>query len=306
MSSSIVSLNLHLRMANVPDHLRHLIVDIAEASKYIVREVWHGKLGEAESHNQFGEKQLEMDVLSDSILERHLRENELVASYASEEHAELVDLHPKGHYTVVFDPLDGSSLVDANFAIGTIVGIYNKGDVVGKTPREQLAALYIVYGPRTILIYSLGQGKGVHQFFLNDVGEFVLDREFLGVGDDAKIYAPGNIAAASENPAYKKLLDQWIARKMTLRYSGAMVSDIHHILAKGNGIFVNLGGGKYPQGKLRLVFECGPFALLIEEAGGASSNGEKSLLDLKITSLDQRTQIITGSKNEVEKVVQEL
>ncbi|HLD08144.1 MAG TPA: class 1 fructose-bisphosphatase [Candidatus Peribacterales bacterium] len=306
MSPSIVSLNLHLRNAGAKDHLRHLITDIAEASKYIVREVWHGKLGEADSSNQFGETQLEMDVLSDSILERHLRENELVASYASEEQPELVELHPKGPYTVVFDPLDGSSLVDVNFAIGTIVGIYERGDPVGKTPRGQLAALYIVYGPRTILIYSLGKGKGVHQFFLNDVGEFVLDREFLGIGDEAKNYAPGNIAAASENLAYKKIIDQWIQRQLTIRYSGGMVPDIHHIFAKGNGIFVNLGGGKYPNGKLRLVFECGPFAFLIEEAGGASSNGKKSLLDLKIESLDQRTQIIAGSKNEVEDVLSKL
>ncbi len=301
--STLVSLNLHLRKASAPDHLRHLIVDIAEAAKYIVQEVWHGKTGMAGSSNQFGEDQLQVDVLSNQILERHLLENELVASYASEEQPELVELHKKGPYTVVFDPLDGSSLVDANFAIGTIVGIYEKGDVVGRTPREQLAALYVVYGPRTTLTYSLGQGKGVHQFVLNAVGEFVLDREFVGIGDEAKVYAPGNIAAASENAAYKKLVDQWIERKMTLRYSGGMVPDIHHIFAKGNGIFVNLGGGKYPQGKLRLVFECGPLAFLIEEAGGASSNGERSLLDLKIESLDQRCQIIVGSTKEVQRTV---
>ena len=299
---TIVSLDYHLRTAGAPDHLRHVITEVARAAKYIVREVWHGTTGAAGSENSFGEMQLHVDVLSNMILEKQLSESALVHSYASEEKPELVMLHEKGEYTVVFDPLDGSSLVDTNFAIGTIVGIYPKGDLLGRTPREQLAALYVVYGPRTALIYSLGQGKGVHQFILNDIGEFVLDRAYLGVGDDAKVYAPGNIAAASENAVYKMLIDQWIELKMTLRYSGGMVPDIHHILAKGNGIFLNLGGGKYPNGKLRLLYECGPFAFLIEEAGGASSDGKASLLDQKIESLDQRTQIIVGSKSEVKSV----
>jgi len=305
MPATIVSLDYHLRTSGASDHLRHVIIEIARAAKYIVREVWHGTTGVAGSENSFGEEQLTMDVLSNMLLEKQLSESALVHSYASEEKPELVMLHEQGEYTAVFDPLDGSSLVDTNFAIGTIVGIYPKGDLIGRTPREQLAALYIVYGPRTALIYSLGSGKGVHQFILNDVGEFVLDREYLGVGDDAKIYAPGNIAAASENAAYKTLINQWIERKMTLRYSGGMVPDIHHIFAKGNGIFLNLGGGKYPNGKLRLLYECGPFAFLMEEAGGASSDGKNSLLCQTIVSLDQRTQIILGSKNEV-KIVEKL
>ena len=248
-SHSIISLDYHLRVAGAPDHLRHVINEVARASKYIVREVWQGSAGFAGSQNQFGEDQLQVDILSNMIIEKQLTESALVHSYASEEKPELVMLHENGHYTVVFDPLDGSSLVDTDFAIGTIVGVYPKGDVVGRSPREQIAALYIIYGPKTVLIYSLGGGNGVHQFVLNSIGEFVLDREYLGAGDDAKVYAPGNIAAASENGAYKMLLDQWIARKMTLRYSGGMVPDIHHIFAKGNGIFVNLGGGKFPQGR---------------------------------------------------------
>ena len=299
---STVSLNFHLRKSEAPDHLRHLIVDLARAAKYIVREVWHGKLGKAGTQNQFDEEQVELDVLSNQIIEQHLCENDLVACFASEEEGEIVELHPNAPYSVVFDPLDGSSLVDTNFAIGTIVGIYNGKEIMGRTAREQVGALYILYGPRTTLTYSLGGGKGVHEFVLNDVGEFVLSREFLGVGDEAKVYAPGNISAAAEVPAYKHLIIQWIAEKKTLRYSGCMVPDIHHILSKGNGVFCNIGGAKYPEGKLRLAFECGPFAFLVEEAGGASSNGEKSILDIPIEAVDQRTQIIVGSKNEVERV----
>lgn len=299
---SVISLNYHLRKAEAPDHLRHLVVDIARASKYIVEKMWHGTTEKAGSKNVFGEEQVKLDVLSNTIIEQHLCENDLVCCYASEEESEIVELHPDAPYSVVFDPLDGSSLVDANFAIGTIVGIYEGKEILGKKPREQAAALYVLYGPRTTLTYSLGGGKGVHQFVLNDIGEFVLDKEFLGVGDDAKVYAPGNISAAAEVPAYMDLITEWIKEKKTLRYSGCMVPDVHHILVKGNGVFCNLGGAKYPNGKLRLAFECGPFAFLIEEAGGVSSTGKGSVLDVVLERIDQRVPIIVGSKNEVERV----
>lgn len=299
---SVISLNYHLRKAGAPDHLRHLVVDIARASKYIVEKVWHGTTEKAGSENVFGEEQVKLDVLSNTIIEQHLCENDLVCCYASEEESEIVELHPNAPYSVVFDPLDGSSLVDANFAIGTIVGIYEGKEILGRKPREMVAALYVLYGPRTTLTYSLGGGKGVHQFVLNDIGEFVLDKEFLGVGDDAKVYAPGNISAAAEVPAYMNLITEWIKEKKTLRYSGCMVPDVHHILVKGNGVFCNLGGAKYPNGKLRLAFECGPFAYLIEEAGGASSTGKGSVLDVVLEKIDQRVPIIVGSRNEVERV----
>ena len=301
-----VSLNLHLRKNGAPDSLRHLIVDISRAGKYIVQNLWHGKIGLAGTSNTFGEDQMELDVLSNMIMEQHLCENNLVNCYASEEKGELVELHKDGPYSVVFDPLDGSSLIDVNFAVGTIIGIYEKGDVLGRKPREQVAALYIVYGPRTSLVYSLGEGKGVHQFVINDIGELILEREFLGIGDDAKIYSPGNISAAAEVPEYMNLIQEWIKEKKKLRYSGGMVPDVHHIFAKGNGLFCNIGGAKYPNGKLRLIYECGPFAFLIEEAGGSSSDGKTSILDVEITSLDQRTPFIAGSKNEVERVVKTL
>jgi sedoheptulose-bisphosphatase len=205
---------------------------------------------------------------------------------------------------VVFDPLDGSSLVDTNFAIGSIFGIYEGREIIGRTPREQVAVVYVLYGPRTVLVYSTGDG--VHEFLLNDIGEYVLLREYLGIGDAAKNYSPGNLRAVTDTPPYRQVLNRWLDEELTLRYSGCMVADIHHILAKGQGIFTNIGGGRYPEGKLRLVFECGPFAYLVEQAGGASSDGRESILRKKIESVDQRTPIIAGSKDEVERVVREL
>jgi len=295
-----ISLNYHLfHKAKAPDNLRHLIIDISRAAKYISYAIQTTDTGLSDNKNQFGEQQVKLDVLSDDIIRQHLCESNLVCCFVSEEQEDVIELEKDAPYTVVFDPLDGSSLVETNFAIGTIVGIY-EGDVMGKTPREQVAALYVLYGPRTVLVYSTGDG--VHEFLLNDVGEYVLLREYIGVGDDAKNYSPGNLRAINDNEAYKKVMMQWLDEEKTLRYSGCMVADIHHIFSKGQGVFTNVGGRKYPEGKLRLVFECGPFSYLMEQAGGVSSDGKNPILDKKIESVDARTPIIIGSKNEVEKL----
>ncbi|PIQ76516.1 fructose-bisphosphatase class I [Candidatus Peregrinibacteria bacterium CG10_big_fil_rev_8_21_14_0_10_49_24] len=292
-----LSLNYHLlHKSPAEDDLRHLIIDISRAAKYISYAIQTTETGLSGNTNQFGEEQLKLDVLSDDILRQHLCESGLVCCYISEEQKDVIELDSKAPYSVVFDPLDGSSLVDANFSIGTIVGIY-KGDVIGKTPREQVAAMYVLYGPRTILVYSTGDG--VHEFLLNDVGEYVLLREYLGIADNAKNYSPGNLRAVNENQAYKQVMATWMEEEKTLRYSGCMVADIHHIFSKGQGVFTNVGGSAYPEGKLRLVFECGPFAYLVEQAGGAASDGHVPILDKKITDIDMRTPLIVGSQNDV-------
>ena len=300
--SKRVSLNQHLfESGHASDDLRHLFNDIARAAKYIQRAIRTTEAGLAGSVNQFGEAQVKLDVLSNDIIKHELIESRLTATYISEEDDEVVELSKDAPYSVVFDPLDGSSLVEVNFAIGSIFGIYRGHEVIGRTPREQVAALYVIYGPRTLLVYSTG--NGVHEFILNDVGEFVLLRENLGIADDGKIFSPGNLAAVLDTPGYKATLDHWINEKMTLRYSGCMASDVHHVFSKGQGVFTNIGGAKYPDGKLRLVFECGPLAYLADQAGGTASDGEGMILDKKITSVDQRTPIIIGSTREVERVI---
>lgn len=285
----------------MPDALRHLIIDLSRAAKDISYAIQTTSTGLAGTKNQFGEEQVALDVLSDDIIRQYLCESEIVASYISEEQPEPIELQPNGSHSVVFDPLDGSSLVDANFSIGSIFGIYESNSVLGRTPREQVAALYMLYGPRTLLLYSTG--NGVHEFLLSDVGEFILLRENLTIEPNAKNYSPGNLRAVTENQSYRDMLDQWLNEQKTLRYSGCMVADIHHILSKGQGIFTNIGGGeRYPNGKLRLVFECGPFAYLVDQAGGSASDSTTNILDKRIETVDQRTQIIIGSKAEVERV----
>lgn len=287
-----------------PNSLRHLLLDIARACKYIHYAIRTTDAGLAGSTNQFGEQQVQLDVLSNELIEKQLRESVLVNSYISEEMQDVVELDSQAEYSVVFDPLDGSSLVEVNFAIGSIFGIYRGKDVLGRTGREMVAAAYCLYGPRTIFVCSTG--NGVHEFILNEVGEFALLRSYLGIGDTAKTFSPGNIGAAIDTPAYRALIETWTNEKFGLRYSGCMVADCHHVVSKGQGIFTNIGGSKYPQGKLRLVFECGPFAYLAEQAGGAARTGADDILDVRITDIDQRCPIIFGSKNEVDRVCRAL
>lgn len=295
------SLNEHLySKGKVPDDLRHLILHLSTAAKYIHSAIRTTEAGLAGTQNQFGEDQVKLDVVSNDIIQQHLCESRLVASYISEEEKEVIELDPKAPYSVVFDPLDGSSLVDANFAIGSIFGIYTGAEVIGRKPKDQVAALYVLYGPRTLLVYSTG--NGVHMFILNEVGEFVILREFLGVADTAKNFAPGNLGSILDDKPYHDLLHAWTKDKLTMRYSGCMVADVHHILSKGQGVFTYPAGSKYPEGKLRHVFECGPFSYLMQHAGGSASDGKASILDKKITEVDQRTPIIIGSTKEVERV----
>jgi len=299
------SLNAHLfEHGGVSDALRHLITHIARASKYISYAIHTTEAGLEGNVNQFGEEQQKLDVLSDDIVRQHLLESHLVSAYVSEEQPEMRELDSDAPYAVAFDPLDGSSLIEANFSIGSIFGIYEGNTIIGRKPAEQVAALYVLYGPRTLLVYSTG--NGVHMFILNEVGEYMLLESHLGVADDAKNYSPGNLRALDDNEGYKKTMDRWLSQKLTLRYSGCMVADIHHILSKGQGIFTNVGGSKYPDGKLRLAFECGPFSYLVEQAGGAASDGKQRILLKTITSIDQRTPLIIGSKNEVKRVISEI
>lgn len=262
-----------------------------------------GKL--AGTSNIYGEKQLALDVLANQIVLDELEKSGLVAAAASEEMEDMVHCAPSpldprsSTLVVVFDPLDGSSLVDVNLAVGSIFGIYPAGDLIGKTGDDQLAACFAVYGPRTTIVLTVK--KGAHEFRLADDGIFYLTKENLRVSETAKHFAPGNLRAAAERKEYLDLTNKWICEGLTLRYSGGMVPDINHILLKGDGIFTYPGYSKAPEGKLRLLYECNPMALLMEQAEGAASDGYGRILAQKIAGLHQRTPIYIGSKKEVER-----
>lgn len=289
----------HLRDQNISGNLVHLLCEIAEASKYVINAIRTGDLGVAGTSNLYGEEQLALDVLSDRIIRKRLQHSGVVCNIASEEMEEIfqVSSNPHGMFSVAYDPLDGSSLVDVNLAVGTIVGIYQGCDLL-QSGRKMVGALYILYGPRVSLVYSVG--KGVFEFTMNQLMEFTLSREHIRMQPSGDIYSPGGLRKkyCDTNERFIRYLE---AKGSKLRYSGGFVPDINQVLIKGKGVFMYPALIDSPQGKLRLLFELNPMAFLIEQAGGAATNGEIPILDIVPESLDQRSPIYIGCRDDVEK-----
>lgn len=293
----------HLKVLGVGDDLQKVIMSCAQGVFDIAGIVHTGAaLGYAGTQNIFGESQLKLDVASNDVLIAELNKLPSIHMIASEELDDEEMLHADGEFSVAFDPLDGSSLVDVNFAVGTIIAIYPKGSFVGKKASEMHAAVVAVYGPRTTLFVAIA-GKGAHQYLLTS-GGFELQKEKIQIDEEGRYFAPGNLRACAKNAQYKALVDYWLANQYTLRYSGGMVPDMNHILVKGMGIFTYPGYVDVPNGKLRLLYECGTMGFLMVEAGGVASDGVISILDKPLEHLDQRSPIFVGSKKEVEKALE--
>ncbi len=287
----------YLKDQGVDDELYSILMILKDASSKISEAVKVADEGKAGTENIYGEQQLAIDVLSDKILQEMMKENSFVGVIASEELPDEMSVGD-GEYGVCYDPLDGSSLIDVNLTVGSIFGIYKAKSFVGVKGDEQLASMIAVYGPSTTLILTVG--KGVVKFMMNDDGEFILREDEIRVGE-GKMFAPGNLRACASRQDYFDLVSFWCKEKYTLRYSGGMVPDINQILLKGKGIFSYPGYGDVPDGKLRLLFECAPMSFLMEQAGGASTDGKIRIMDKKVERLDQRTPIFIGSKEEVKR-----
>ncbi|HEY4743464.1 MAG TPA: class 1 fructose-bisphosphatase [Desulfuromonadaceae bacterium] len=294
-----IDLRRHLREQNISDNLVHLICEVAEASKYVINAVRTGDLGVAGTSNLYGEEQLALDVLSDRIMRKRMIHSGVVCNIASEEMEEIyqVTSNPQGMFSVAYDPLDGSSLVDVNLAVGTIVGIYQGCDLL-QPGRKMVGAVYILYGPRVSMVYSVG--KGVYEFTMNQLMEYTLTRENVQMKPAGDIYSPGGLRRkyTEGNERYIRYLEEKGAK---LRYSGGFVPDINQVLMKGKGIFMYPALTDTPNGKLRLLFELNPMAFLVEQAGGAATNGQTPILDIVPEGLDQRCPIYIGCRDDVEK-----
>lgn len=287
----------HLRDQNISGNLVHLICEIAEASKYVINAIRTGDLGVAGTSNLYGEEQLALDVLSDRIMRKRLQHSGVVCNIASEEMEEIfqVSSNPQGMFSVAYDPLDGSSLVDVNLAVGTIVGIYQGCDLL-QPGRRMVGALYILYGPRVSLVYSVG--KGVYEFTMNQLMEYTLTRENVRMHPSGDIYSPGGLRK-NYTEANEQFISHLEQKGAKLRYSGGFVPDINQVLMKGKGIFMYPALKNSPNGKLRLLFELNPMAFLIEQAGGSATNGEIPILDIVPESLDQRAPVYIGCSEDV-------
>jgi fructose-1,6-bisphosphatase I len=297
-----IDLRQHLRSQNISDNMVHLICEIAEASKYVINAIRTGDLGVAGTSNLYGEEQLALDVLSDRIMRKRLIHSGVVCNIASEEMDEIYEVtsNPQGMFSVAYDPLDGSSLVDVNLAVGTIVGIYQGCDLL-QPGRNMVGAMYILYGPRVSLVYSVG--KGVYEFTMNQLMEYTLTREKVRMQPAGDIYAPGGLRKkySEQNEKFIQYLE---GKGSKLRYSGGFVPDINQVIMKGKGLFMYPALTDAPNGKLRLLFELNPMAFLVEQAGGSATNGEIRILDVTPEGLDQRCPVYIGCKEDVAKASQ--
>ncbi len=324
-----ISLTQHLieqqRLHNtIPAELRLLIEVVARACKTISHSVGKGALGDvlgtAGSENVQGEVQKKLDILSNEIL---LEANEWgghLAAMASEEMESfhpIPNRYPKGEYMLLFDPLDGSSNIDVNVTIGTIFSVLKAPEGMAAPTEQdflqpgtrQVAAGYAVYGPQTILV--LTTGNGVHCFTLDrEMGSWVMTQRDIQIPADTAEYAINASNSRHWYPPVKQYIGELEAGKngprgknFNMRWIASMVADVHRILNRG-GIFMYPADARDPgkPGKLRLMYEANPMSFIIEQAGGAATDGRQRILDIQPTELHQRVAVFLGSKNEVERV----
>lgn len=268
----------------------------------------------AGSQNASGDEQLHLDIDCDNAVFAAIRQAGVFAIAASEETPVETDVSSSNSgegnvFSVGFDPLDGSSIIDANFSVGSIFGIWPGKGVLGRTGREQVASAVSLYGPRTTLCIALpaatsGSGKAVvfEVTLVKDRTCWELSRDSVTIRPAGRVFAPGNLRAANDNAKYGALISHWMTERYTLRYSGGMVPDVYHIFAKSKGVFSNVSSEK-ARAKLRLLYEVAPLGLVVECAGGVTTHEayDGSVLDCKIDDLDRRLGVCFGSSDEVAK-----
>jgi fructose-1,6-bisphosphatase I/sedoheptulose-1,7-bisphosphatase len=305
--------------------LNSLILDVALACKAISRRIESGALtgilGKAGAVNVQGEQQQKLDVVANDIF---LRTNEWGGQLAGMASEELDDYYPippefpRGKYLLTFDPLDGSSNIDINLAVGSIFSIL-RTSVPGQDATledflqpgtEQVAAGYAMYGPSTLLVLTVG--TGVHGFTLDpSLGEFFLTHPDMKMPETTVEYAVNSSNRRFWEPAVRRYIDECLAgasgpreKDFNMRWVAALVADCHRILTRG-GVFLYPRDSKDPAkpGRLRLLYEANPIAFLVEQAGGLASTGRERVLEVKPSDLHQRIAFIFGSREEVERII---
>lgn len=287
-------------------------VDISNALK---KGSLAGILGMAGNENVQGEEQKKLDVISNNMLKDALLACPAVRAIASEEEDDIVPANTNGEYLIAFDPLDGSSNIDINAMVGTIFSLYRQ---TGDNPateqdfliqgKEQVAAGYVLYGPSSMLV--LTTGKGVNMFTLDpDTHTFLLTRENVQVAQDTQEFAINMSNQRFWADSMQNYVDDLVAGKngsrnkdFNMRWVAAMVGDVHRILCRG-GIFIYPWDNKDPSkpGKLRLMYEANPMAMLLEQAGGKAHTHTQRILDIQPEAIHQRVAVILGAANEVDK-----
>ena len=310
----------------IPPQLRLLLEVVARSCKGISLSVTKGALGDilgaTESENVQGEVQKKLDIIANEVLIEANEWGGHLAAMASEEMDSIhviPNRYPQGEYLLLFDPLDGSSNIDVNVSIGTIFSVLKKptnSPSVSETDflqagNQQVAAGYCVYGPQTTLVLTVG--NGVAMFTLDrEHGSFVLTHENVRVPEDTQEFAINMSNMRHWDTPVKRYVDECLAgtegpreKNFNMRWIASMVADVHRKLTRG-GVFMYPWDKREPNkpGKLRLMYEANPMSWLIEQAGGAATNGKQRILDIKPDALHQRVSVILGSKNEVDRVTE--
>jgi fructose-1,6-bisphosphatase I len=309
---------------SIPAQLRLLIEVVARACKRISISVNKGALGDvlgsAHSENVQGEIQKKLDIIANEVLIEANEWGGHLAAMASEEMEGIYvvpNRFPQGEYLLMFDPLDGSSNIDVNVSIGTIFSVLKKPDgSAGVSEGDflqpgstQAAAGYCVYGPQTTLVLTVGDG--VAMFTLDrEQGSWVLTQDDVKIPEDTKEFAINMSNMRHWAPPVTRYIGECLSGKegprgkdFNMRWVASMVADVHRILTRG-GVFLYPWDKREPEkaGKLRLMYEANPMAFLVEQAGGAATNGKERILDLQPKLLHERVSVVLGSKNEVDRV----
>ena len=309
---------------HIPSQLRLLIEVVARACKSVSQAVNKGALGDvlgtAGSENVQGEIQKKLDIIANEVLIEANEWGGHLAGMASEEMEGIYvvpNRYPQGEYLLLFDPLDGSSNIDINVSIGTIFSVLkmpeddrgvDEADFL-QAGNKQVAAGYCIYGPQTTLVLTVGDG--VAMFTLDrEQGSFVLIEENVQIPEDTQEFAINMSNMRHWDEPVKRYIDECLqgtdgprGKNFNMRWIAAMVADVHRILCRG-GIFMYPWDKREPEkaGKLRLMYEANPMSWLVEQAGGAATNGKQRILDIQPGKLHERVSVILGSKNEVERV----
>jgi fructose-1,6-bisphosphatase I len=307
----------------IPADLRLLLEVVARACKRISLAVNKGSLGEvmgsAHSENVQGEMQKKLDIIANEVLIEANEWGGHLAAMASEEMEGIYVVphrYPQGEYLLLFDPLDGSSNIDVNVSIGTIFSVLRKPEGAGVSEQDflqpgckQVAAGYCVFGPQTTLVLTVGDGVAV--FTLDrEQGSFVLTQEDIQIPADTKEFSINMSNMRHWDIPVKRYIEECLAGKdgprgkdFNMRWIASMVADVHRILTRG-GVFMYPWDKREPDkpGKLRLMYEANPMAWIVEQAGGAATNGQLRILDIAPEKLHQRVSVFLGSKNEVDRV----
>jgi fructose-1,6-bisphosphatase I len=306
---------------SVPVGLQDLLIAVVNTCSTLSHEVAHGALigllGSAGTDNVQGEVQQKLDIIANDLLIEGVQTCKSLAGLASEEMELPLSVQGTGDYLLLFDPLDGSSNIDVNVSIGTIFSVLQKQDPTVPlqtsdfllSGRHQVAAGYVVYGPQTTMALTLGDG--VVMFTFNKVtGDFLLIKDAVMIAHSTKEFSINMSNMRHWADPVRRYVDECLAgttgtrdKDFNMRWIASMVADVHRVLSRG-GVFMYPWDQREPHkpGKLRLMYEANPMSFLVEQAGGASTNGTELIMDLQPTDLHERVSVMLGSKEEIDRL----